>query len=138
MRFARRTLAAFGLVLLLAGSAAAATVAAKSYPTGSFSVGGHVVAARDVMDARALPDVAGNPSLMVTLTPAAAAAIGAKDGAPVSCLLDGKPIGTGPAEPLASEHVLQISGTFASFDAAAAIARRISGRDPLPESEGDE
>lgn len=132
-----RTLAALGLALLLAGSAAAATVKAKTYPTGRFTVAGHVVAPGDVLDARAIPDMAGKPSLMVTLSPAAAAAIGAATGT-LPCLLDGQPIGTSPAEPLASEHVLQVSGAFSDYDKAAEAARRISGRDPLPESEGDE
>ncbi len=136
----KRTLAALGIALLLAGSAAAATVkaVAKSYPTGVFMVAGRTVSARDVLDARAIPDMTGKPSLMVTLSATAATAIGAQPSTKLPCTLDGKPLGTSPADALASDHVLQLSGDFASYDAAAALARRISGRDPLPDAEGDE
>ena len=135
MRHAKRTLAALGLAFLLAGSALAATVVkAKSYPTGSFVVAGHVVAAKDVLDARAIPDMSGKPSLMVTLAPAAAAAIKAQAGARLPCTLDGKALGSSPADALTSDHVLQLSGDFGDYDATAALARRISGHDPVPDS----
>jgi hypothetical protein len=131
--------AAFGLALLLAGSAVAVPVAkAKSYPTGAFVVAGHAVAAKDVLDARSIPDMAGKPSLMVTLSPAAAAAIGAQPSGKLPCALDGKPLGESSADTLASEHVLQLSGHFGDYDATAALARRISGHDPVPDSETDE
>lgn len=133
----RRTLAALALALLLAGSAAVAAPPAKSYPTGSFMVAGTLVAPSHILDARALPDMAGKPSLMVTLDPATAAAL-AKGDAPLPATLDGRPLGTSPVDALRSDHVLQLSGDFASYDVAAALARRISGRDPLPDSETDE
>jgi hypothetical protein len=142
MTFPKRIAIALGLALLLGGSAVAAAVApakpAKTYPTGSFTVADHKIAATDVMDARAIPDMAGKPSLMVTLTPAAAAAIAGKPGDKLACALDGKPLGASPADALKSDHVLAISGDFGDYDATAALARRISGRDPLPDSEGDE
>jgi len=140
MSLPRRALAALGFALMLAGSAVAAAPArpAKTYPTGAFAVAGHRIAPTDVMDARAIPDMAGRPSLMITLTPAAAAAIGGKAGDTLACTLDGKPLGTSPADALATDHILAVSGDFADYDATAALARRISGRDPLPDSEGDE
>ncbi len=132
----RRTIAALALALLLAGSAAAAA-AGRTYPTGRFEVAGTLVPPAHILDARALPDMGGKPSLMVTLDPATAAAL-AKGDAPLAAILDGKPIGTSPVDALRSDHVLQLSGGFASYDAAGALARRISGRDPLPDSESDE
>lgn len=145
MSLPKRTLAALAIALLLAGSAAAAAPkarqkpkAAQSYPTGVFTVAGHAIAAKDVLDARAIPDMEGKPSLMVTLTPEAAAAIHpAPDMARLLCTLDGKPLGQSPADALASDHVLQVSGAFGDYDATAALARRISGKDPLPDSEGE-
>ncbi len=133
MTLPKRTLTVLGIALLLAGSAVAATVA-KSYPTGSFNVAGHTIAAKDVLDARAIPDMSGKPSLMVTLTPAAAAAIKAAAGARLLCTLDGKALGSSPADALAGDHVLQLSGDFGDYDATAALARRISGHDPVPDS----
>ena len=136
-----RTLAILGLALTLASSATnAATAAAKTYPAGIFAIAGQVVAPKEVLDARAIPDLRGKPSLMVTLSPAAAAAVKAAAGdAPrLPCTLDGKLVGDSAATTLISDHVLQLSGDFGSYDATAALARRISGRDPLPDTEGDE
>jgi hypothetical protein len=140
MTLHKRIAAALGLALLLAGSAVAAPPArpAKTYPTGAFSVGDHKILPTDVMDARAIPDMTGKPSLMITLTPAAASAIGGKAGDRLACTLDGKPIGTSPADALGTDHILAISGDFGDYEATAALARRISGRDPLPDTEGDE
>jgi hypothetical protein len=138
-----RTVAALALALLLAGSTGAAGAKAplkppaKTYPTGSFAVAGTLIAPGEILDARSLPDMQGKPSLMVTITPAAAAAIHAAPGMDLPCTLDGKPLGASPAGALA-DHVIQISGSFADYDAAAALARRISGRDPLPDSDSDE
>jgi hypothetical protein len=137
----RRTLAALALALLLAGSAAANAAppaAAKTYPTGRFEVAGKPVPPTAVLDARALPDMQGKPSLMVTLAPATAAVLAAGANGTVAATLDGKPLGTSPADALRTDHVLQLSGAFGDYPATAAIARRISGRDPLPDSESDE
>jgi hypothetical protein len=138
-RNALRLGAALGLALLLAGSAAAVAPKAKpkAYPTGAFAVAGHALKPTDILDARALPDMGGKPSLMVTVTPQAAAAIH-PGSAPLNCTLDGKALGSSPAGALAGDHVLQISGDFGDYDATAALARRISGRDPLPDAESDE
>jgi hypothetical protein len=139
MTIARRTLAALAIALLLSGSAVAATVKpVKTYPTGVFEVAGHKLAATDILDARAIPDMAGKPSLMVTLTPAAATAIGGKTGTKLPCTLDGKTLGESPSDALAVDHIVALSGDFGDYDATAALARRISGRDPLPDSEGDD
>jgi hypothetical protein len=82
--------------------------------------------------------MAGKPSLMVTLTPAAVAALAPPADGTIACTLDGKPLGASPAGALASDHVLQLSGDFGDYAATAALARRISGRDPLPDAESDE
>jgi hypothetical protein len=136
----KRLLVALGAALLLSGSAVAAAprAPAKTYATGAFVVAGHAVKPTDILDARALPDMAGKPSLMVTLTPAAAAAIAPPADGALPCTLDGKPLGASPAGALTSDHVLQLSGDFGDYAATAALARRISGRDPLPDAESDE
>jgi hypothetical protein len=136
----KRLFLALGAALLLAGSASAAAVVkpVKTYPTGAFTAGGHPIAPKDVLDARAIPDMAGKPSLMITLTPTGAASIHVASGARVPCTLDGKPLGDSPSDTLGSEHVLQLSGDFGDYTATAALARRISGHDPVPDSESDE
>ena len=134
----RRAFAALGLALLLAGSSAIAAPAGN-YPTGVFTVAGHKVAPKDILDARALPDTAGKPSLMVTLTPDAAKALTAGAHGPrLPCALDGKPLGDSAAASLSSDNVIQLSGDFGDYAAASALARRISGHDPVPDSETDE
>jgi hypothetical protein len=138
----RRLVIALGATLLLSGSALAAKPApkpvAKTYPTGTFLVAGHALKPTDVLDARAIPDMSGKPSLMVTLTPAAVAMLAPTADGTIACTLDGKPLGASPAGALASDHVLQLSGDFGDYTATAALARRISGRDPLPDAESDE
>jgi hypothetical protein len=139
MSFPKRTLLALGAALLLAGSALAVTPAKpKTYPTGAFVIAGHKIAPTDVLDARALPDMQGKPSLMVTLTPAAATTIGGAVGDKLPCMLDGKALGDSPADALKTDHIVALSGDFGDYGATAALARRISGRDPLPDAEGDE
>ncbi|USI73094.1 hypothetical protein [Sphingomonas morindae] len=137
----RRTCAILALALLLGGSSAiaAAPKAGPSYATGRFEVAGQLVPPAQVLDARALPDMAGKPSLMVTLAPALAEALarGKPAATPIAATLDGKPLGASPAGGLAADHMLQLSGAFGSYESAAALARRISGKDPLPDSEGD-
>ena len=137
MRLSPRTLAAVALALLLGGSALAA-VPPKTYPTGRFAIAGTLVTPRQVLDARAIPDLSGKPAIMVTLDPAAAAAIARAAGASVAVTLDDKPLGESPAAALADSHVVQVSGDFGGYEGATALARRISGKDPLPDTEGDE
>lgn len=133
-----RTFAALATALLLGGSALSA--ATPGYPTGRFTVAGIVVPPAQILDARALPDATGRPSLMVTLAPAAAktVAAGAHGTGELPVTLDGRALGTSAAALLAQGGVVQFSGDFGSYDAAGAIARRISGKDPVPESESDE
>ena len=65
--------------------------------------------------------------------------IGTAAGPPrLECTLDGKPLGDSARDALTGDHLLQLSGNFGDYDATAALARRISGRDPLPDSDGDE
>jgi hypothetical protein len=133
-----RALAALGFALLLAGRAGAAPPRA-AYPNGRLVAAGVAVAADQVLDARALPDMAGKPSLMVTLAPAAASAVKARAGGdtfPVT--LDGKTLGASPAAALAESGALMLSGDYGDYAAASALARRISGHDPVPDSESDE
>lgn len=140
-RLGARTIAALAVALLLGGSVAAVAAhpaPAKTYPTGRFEVGGKPVPPTAILDARALPDMAGKPSLMVTLTPDAAAMLTAGPGATVSATLDGRPLGESPTDALRTDHVLQLSGSFSDYATATAVARRISGRDPLPDSDSDE
>ena len=103
----------------------------------SFTIAGEPFAQADIVDARTVPDGSGSAALLLTFTPKGAAHLKAlttsHSGKPMPVLLDGAKI----AEPTLSGPIedgqLQISGTFGSFEAAGVLAKRISGKDPVPE-----
>lgn len=122
----------------LTALALAAPALAQPAPTaaGVFTIAGERFAAGDILDARAMPDIAGGAGIMISFAPAAAKRLAALTAAqidkPVALALDGKVL----AEPVVREAieggVLQISGDF-TVAQAEALAKRISGKDPLPE-----
>ena len=113
-----------------------AATPALAQPAGTFAIAGEVFAPADILDARALPVVGGGAIIMLTFTKAAAKRIEkittARVGQPIRIMLDGEilmePI---VHEPLSS-NVVHISSNF-GIDEAVAKAKRISGKDPLPE-----
>jgi preprotein translocase subunit SecD len=124
-------------LLLLAALIAAPPALAQ---TRSFSVGGLAIAEADIIDARGLPDASGKAMLQITLdTPAARklAAVTATPGKPLPVLLNGKTISAPTlAEPI-RDGVFVIAGQF-TLPEADALAKLISGKDPLPDSLDDE
>jgi preprotein translocase subunit SecD len=90
----------------------------------------------DIVDARALPDLAGMPTIMITFSGPAAKRFGVltarRKGKPLPIMLDGKIL----AQPIVSEAVLrgeaQISGRW-PYEEAVRLAKQISGKDPLPD-----
>lgn len=117
------------LLLLMAQSAMAQA-------GGGFAIGGAPFAQAEILDARALPDLGGGAQIMLTLDPKAAARLEALSRAhlakPLAVTLDGKTL----AEPIVQEPiaggVLTITGGFTLAEAEA-LAKRISGKDPLPD-----
>lgn len=105
-------------------------------PAATLTIAGEPFAQTDILDGRATADAAGQPAVLLTFAPGAAkrlAAIGtANEGKPVAIAVEGaevaQPVMRGPVD-----GVIEIGG-LASFEAATALARRISGKDPLPES----
>lgn len=124
----------------LAASAAAAPPAA-AFATGKLTISGEGFAVSDVLDARALPDINGKVGIMVTLTPAAAKRLGeiteSLIGKPMQVALDGKPLAAELIRKPLTGGVIEIPGRWNLSDAEA-LARRISGRDPLPDDLGAE
>ncbi|SNS82789.1 hypothetical protein SAMN06295912_11831 [Sphingomonas laterariae] len=103
---------------------------------GGFAIGGQAFQQAEILDARAMPELDGTASIMLTLDPAAAKRLEAITRAhlqkPVEVTLDGATIAAPVvAEPI-TEGVLTIAGTF-TLAQAEAMAKRISGKDPLPE-----
>jgi preprotein translocase subunit SecD len=115
------------LPLLLIGAA----------PADSLTIGGVAFPHSDFLDARAIFDETGAPVIYVTFGPK-----GAEKLARVTKANVGKPLplAIGPRvlmKPVVRELILggtvQISG-IASVEEARALAKTISGKDPLPES----
>lgn len=120
------------LALLLATGAAHA-----QHETGSFTIGGERFAPEEILDARALPDIGGGAAILVTMDEKAAKRLAALTvanlGKALPFALDGKPL----MEPVVREPIsggaVEISGHF-TLPEAEALAMRISGKEPLPDS----
>jgi preprotein translocase subunit SecD len=129
----RRTIALIaGGVLLLA----ATPLIAQALQTGRLTIAGELFAAADVLDARAMPDVSGTSGIMLTLTPRAAQRLAALTaglaGKPMVVALDGKPILREMIRAPIHDGVIDIPGAY-KLPEAEALAKRISGKPPLPE-----
>ena len=120
----------------LAVSAQTTAPAATPFATGALTIAGEAFAVTEVLDARALPDINGKVGIMLTLTPAAAKRLGgisaALVGKPMPVALDGKLLGGEVLRKPLTSGVIEIPGRWNLTDAEA-LARRISGRDPLPD-----
>lgn len=116
-------------LLLVAAPALAATP--------GFTIAGQPFAQSEVMDARAMPDMDGAASIMLTFTPAAGkrllAITTAGMGKPLPIALDGKTLVEPLVESPIDGGVMEVSGHF-PLSEAEALAKRISGKDPLPDS----
>ncbi len=91
------------------------------------SVAGRPMKPGDFLDGRAIAGGTGSPVVMLTLTPTATARI-KRLGPKAKIVLNGK-----PAQVRILENTIELDGQ-PSFDAAAKLARAISGKAPLPDS----
>ena len=113
-----------------------AAPAAAQAPAG-FTIAGEAFAQRDILDARAMPDVDGTAGIMLTFTPQAAKRLEtltrAGVGKPMPIALDGKVLVEPTVDAPIDGGVVEVSGHFPMAEAEA-LAKRISGKDPLPDS----
>lgn len=102
-----------------------------------FTIGGEQFSESEILDARAQPEIDGTSAIRITFSEAAAKRI-----ANVTQQLVGKSAHIAldeltVADPMVTEAirggVLQLSGAWTVRDAEA-LARKISGKDPLPDS----
>ena len=120
-------------VFLLLMIAAAPAFAAER----SFLVAGEAFSEAEILDARAQPELDGTSSIRITFAESAALRIATVTqrliGKPASVALNGETV----ADPIVREPirdgVLQLSGPW-SIEGAVSLARKISGKDPLPDS----
>lgn len=121
--------------------ACAAEPAAAPFSTGKLTIAGEAFAPSEVLDARALPDINGKVGMMLTFTPAAArrleAISSALVGKPMPVALDGKTLMAELIRKPIANGVIEVPGRWSLTDGEA-LARRISGKDPLPDDLGSE
>ena len=119
------------MIALLALAAAVQTVEA-----GKLIIGGEAFATAEVLDARAMPDIGGGAGLMITLTPAATKRLHTLTiplaGKPLTITLDGQPVAALMIHGPVTDGVIDLPG-HRPIAEAEALAKRISGKDPLPD-----
>ncbi len=115
----------------------AAGLGVAAEPARSFTIGGESFAEADIVDARAQPDLDGMASILVTLEPKASARLAVITKRYLRKVMPLQLNGTTLTEPLVLEPIIagafQISGRF-SVPEAEALALKISGKPPLPDS----
>ena len=113
----------------------------RAYETGRLGIAGEAFLTTEVADARAMPDITKKVGIMVSLTPEGAkrlaAITAALVGKPMLVTLDGKTLVAEMIRKPIMTGVIEIPGRW-SLDEAEALARRISGKDPLPDELGAE
>jgi len=128
-------------IAMQACAAAPPAAPARFYQTGKLVIAGAAFAVGDVADARAMPDINNKVGIMISLTPRAAARLEkvstALVGRPMVVALDGKTRGADLIRKPVAGGVVEIGGRWTLTDAEA-LARRISGKDPLPDDLGGE
>jgi preprotein translocase subunit SecD len=102
-----------------------------------FTIAGKRFKEAEIVDARALPDLNGTAAVLLTLDEKAAkrlARISKRNvQKPIEVALDGKTLVRPVVRSIISDGVLQLTGLF-SLDEATRLAKRISGKEPLPDS----
>jgi preprotein translocase subunit SecD len=103
-----------------------------------FAIGGEAFSQDEIVDARALPQLGGGASIMITLSDSGAKRIATltqkRVGGTVAVAIDGETISNPTIREPILDGVVQISAQDWSIASAAALAKRISGKDPLPDS----
>jgi len=106
-----------------------------------FLIGGEPFAESDIIDARAQPDLDGAATILISFEADASKRIAritaAKVGKPMTIELDGKVLLEAVVREPIEGGSIQISGGMAVEDAKA-MAKAISGKEPLPDSLEDE
>jgi preprotein translocase subunit SecD len=132
----------FGSSLLILAAVAMVPMSVTAKGSGrDFSIGGLAFAEKDIVDARAQPQVDGSMVILLSFDDPAARKLAdltaARISKPVPVQLNGKTI----MEPVVREAVttgqMEISGRW-TLSEAERLAKLISGKDPLPESMEEE
>lgn len=102
-----------------------------------FQVADEVFGETEILDARAQPELDGTSSIRITFNESAAKRIEIVTmkfvGKPAHVALDNETVADPVVREPIRDGVLQLNGPW-TIDGATALAKRISGKDPLPDS----
>lgn len=102
-----------------------------------FTIAGEPFSEAEIVDARAQPDISGKAAIMITFDDVGRVKLarlsGANKSKPLPFVLDGQVLMAPVLVDPIIDGVAQISGMF-TITEAEALAKRISGKPPLPES----
>lgn len=112
--------------------------AAKLKPAGRiFTIAGEAFTESEIIDARAQPDLSGKAAIMITFDDSGRVKLarisGANKSKPLPFVLDGRVLMAPVLVDPIIDGVAQITGMF-TITEAEALAKKISGKPPLPES----
>lgn len=108
---------------------------------GGVTIGGQGFSQADIVDARGLPEIGGGAAILITMSNGASRRLAdvtrRSVGRTVPVTVDGKEIAAPMVREQIAGGVIQISLPAWTVEQAAALAKRISGKDPLPDSLDD-
>ncbi len=126
------------LAFVLACCLPAVSLLASGEEAHKLVIGGRVFAQDEIVDARAQPRLDGKSGIIMTLEPEAskrlAGLLAVHAAIPVRITLDGKLITEPVMEPSTDGDWVELHGDY-SLAEAVRLAKLISGKEPLPESE---
>ena len=112
-------------------------LAAPALAERDFRIGTEQFSEADILDARGLPSVGGEPVILITLAqkawPRLQKVTTAFLGKPLPVTIDGRPLATPVVRDAIVDGVVEISG-LASLPESETLAKLISGKPPLPDS----
>jgi preprotein translocase subunit SecD len=116
---------------------ASLVLSSPAFASRDFRIAGEAFAEAEILDARALASLGGEPAILITLTPKAAPRLLrlTKDAAGKTLIvtLDGQPLPGPTLSAPISDGALELPG-IASFEEGEALAKAISGKPPVPDS----
>lgn len=128
------------MIRALFAMVAALLLATPALAARDFRIAGQAFAESDILDARGLASLGGEPAVLVTLAEPVREAmhrLSAKHlGAPLPVTLDGRVLATNVMREPVADGVIELTG-FTSFEEGEAIAKLIAGKAPLPDSMDD-
>lgn len=114
-------------------------IAAQSPAPPIFKIGDAVISRDNIIDARAQPKLGGGVTMVLTLDAVTGVMVSAEMGSSTTATVDGAPLCAQGAFQVSPESVVTLD-CFAgrTIESVEALAKHLSGKDPLPDSLDDQ